>query len=65
MAESPDVERLIRWTEAGGTWRVVARTPTRLTVALLRCDGGEEMDRLVSTDPALLAALAGRTGSET
>jgi hypothetical protein len=33
-------------------------------VAMCSCDGGEEVERLVSSDPALLAFLAGRTSSE-
>ncbi len=50
----PDVERLTRWTAAGGRWRVVVRTPASLTVALLTCDGGEEMERIVSSDSAFV-----------
>ena len=54
-----DVERLTRWRAAGGGWRVLVRTPGSLTVALLTCDGGEEMDRIVSSDPALVAYVDG------
>jgi hypothetical protein len=50
-----------RWEDAGGEWRVVARTATTATVALCRCDGGEEVDRFTSTDPALLEFLAVRS----
>lgn len=57
MAPSPDVERLTRWTEAGGEWRVVARTPPSVAVAMLTCDGGEEMQRIVSSDPTFVAYL--------
>jgi hypothetical protein len=35
-----------------------------VTVALLRCDGGEEVDRLGSGEPEWLEHLAGRDGSE-
>jgi hypothetical protein len=55
---------LTRWQDSGATWQVVARSPATVTVALCRCDGGEEMERLTSGDPALLAFLAGRDSSE-
>jgi hypothetical protein len=35
-----------------------------VTVALLRCDAGEEVERLTSGDPAWLAYLAGRDGTD-
>lgn len=52
-----------RWEDAGGEWRVVARTTTTATISLCRCDGGEEVERFTSADPALLTFLSGRTGS--
>lgn len=57
------VEELRRWEDAGAHWQVVARTADRLTIALLRCDGGEEVDRFSSADPALLAFVGSRQGS--
>jgi hypothetical protein len=54
------VETLLRWEESGAVWQVVARTPARVTIALLRCDGGEEVERLSTGDPATLAFVAGR-----
>lgn len=59
---SADVERLTRWRAAGGGWRVLARTPTSLVVALVTCDGAEEMDRVVSSDPALRAYVDAEPG---
>jgi hypothetical protein len=56
--------RLDRWATAGGTWQLLTRTPTSATVALCRCDGGEEVERIVSADPDLLAYLGSRTRSE-
>ncbi len=50
-----DVERLTRWRAAGGGWRVIAHSPASLTIALLTCDGGEEMERIVSSDSAFIA----------
>ena len=35
-----------------------------LTIALLRCDGGEEADRFTSLDPRLLDFVGARSGSE-
>lgn len=58
------VEELRRWEDSGAHWQVVARTANRLTIALLRCDGGEEVERLVSADPALLAFVGSRDRSD-
>ncbi len=58
-----DVARLTRWEASGGAWQVVARAPGRVTVALLRCDAGEEMDRFTSADRALLQLLGARETS--
>ena len=58
VGPATDLERLIRWRAAGGGSRVMAHTPTSLTVALLTCDGGEEMARIVSSDSAFGAYVA-------
>ncbi|KRD14133.1 hypothetical protein ASE48_03690 [Mycobacterium sp. Root265] len=58
------VEELRRWEDSGAHWQVVARSADRLTIALLRCDGGEEVERLVSDDPALLAFVGVRDRSD-
>lgn len=63
MTDDP-VATLRRWTDSGGIWRVIARRPGAVTIALLPCTGGEEVDRLVSDDPGLLRYLGDRTGSE-
>ena len=60
---SVDLERLLRWADAGGEWRVIARTPGSLTVALLTCDGGEEMERFESTDPEVAEFVADHTAT--
>lgn len=60
-----DVERLVRWEETGGTWRVVSRGAGSVVISLCRCDGGEEADRFVTDDAALLAYVGDRASSET
>jgi hypothetical protein len=59
-----DVDRLRRWQDSGALWRVLARDEHRVTVGLFTCDGGEEMDRLTSEDPALLRFVDDRDSSE-
>jgi hypothetical protein len=62
-----DVDRvaeLQRWQDSGAMWEVLARKSDSITVALLRCDGGEEMDRFTSDDPRLLAFVGDRHSSE-
>lgn len=55
---SPPLATLLRWVEFGGTWTVVHRTDTSAIISLRRCDGGEEVERLTSSDLALLAFVA-------
>ena len=61
--ENP-VARVQRWATAGGTWQVLSWSGSSATVALCRCDGGEEVERIVSADAALLTFLMDRTSSE-
>lgn len=58
------IDALTRWHDSGGVWRVLTRHPTRVTVALLRCDAGEEVDRITSGNPDWLAYLSGRNGND-
>jgi hypothetical protein len=55
---------LQRWSDAGGVWRVVGRTPSTATVSLCRCDGGEEVDRLTTDHPDAVAYLDRYPASE-
>ena len=62
-----DVDRvaeLQRWQDSGALWEVLARKSGSVTVALLRCDGGEEMERFTSDDPRLLAFIGERRSSD-
>jgi hypothetical protein len=54
---SDDAGRLRRWEDAGALWRVVARGPDDVEIALLTCDAGEVVDRFRSADPELLALI--------
>lgn len=62
MSADP-VSVLQRWEESGGVWRVVGHRGAELTVSLCQCTGGEEVDRVVSTEPDLRAYVAGRLSS--
>ncbi|MDN4518540.1 hypothetical protein JN086_09595 [Mycolicibacterium austroafricanum] len=62
--DSDRVAELERWEDAGAVWRVIGRNASSVTVALLRCDGGEEVGRFTSTDPRLLAFIGDRLSSE-
>lgn len=63
VADSP-VETLRRWEGSGAVWRVMGQHASRVTVGLFTCDGGEEVSRITSDDPALVAFLGGRRSSE-
>jgi hypothetical protein len=52
------VAELTRWENSGAVWEIVADTPRGVTIALLRCDGGEEVDRFTSDDPQLRRFVA-------
>jgi hypothetical protein len=58
------IASLVRWTDSGAMWRVTSRTATAVTISMCTCDGGEVVQRLHSTDPAVLAWLGDRISSE-
>jgi hypothetical protein len=60
---SDRVAELQRWEDSGAIWTVVIRKYEQVTVALLRCDGGEEVDRFTSDDPRLLEYIGERFSS--
>jgi hypothetical protein len=57
------VAELQRWEDAGAAWEVIARKGDGVTIALLRCDGGEEVDRFTSDDPRLVDFVGDRRSS--
>ncbi|MFD1860522.1 hypothetical protein EHW97_13210 [Aeromicrobium camelliae] len=69
MSDSDDVldageaiARLERWEAHGGAWQLLddGASTGRARVALLRCDGGEEVGRLASDDAQFRHWLASR-----
>jgi hypothetical protein len=52
---SDDLDVLLRWEAAGGTWEVAARGPDGVVLALLTCSGDEQMGRLESGEADVLA----------
>ena len=58
------VVQLQRWTDSGAVWQVVTRAAGGVEIALLTCDAGEEVARLRSTDPGVLAYLGDRDRSD-
>lgn len=63
-ATTPPAETLTRWEAGGAVWRVLSRTDAGVEVSLMTCTAGEEMDRLVSNDPELLAYIGDRESSD-
>ena len=61
--DSDRVAELQRWEDSGAVWSVVSRRNGRVTVALLRCDGGEEVDRFTSGDARLIDYIGERYSS--
>jgi hypothetical protein len=57
---SAGVDVLPRWERPGGTWDVVGLTSDPATLALLRSDGCEEVDRAVLEDPEALELVRSR-----
>jgi hypothetical protein len=54
------LDRLLRWENFGGHWRVSSRTATHLDLRLLTCDGGEEVDRLVTDEHSTIEYVGAR-----
>ena len=61
--DSDRVAELQRWEGSGAAWSVVSRRADRVTIALLRCDGGEEVERFTSGDPRVMEYIGERLSS--
>lgn len=55
---------LRRWEDSGAVWRVTSRTATSVQIDLLTCAADEVMGRLHTSDPNVLAYVAGRERSD-
>jgi hypothetical protein len=71
VAESPawsspiaPLEVLRRWEDAGAVWRILSRSDAGVDIALLTCSAGEEASRIHTSDPDVMAYVAGREGSD-
>jgi hypothetical protein len=62
-SERNRVAELQRWQDAGAIWQVASRAGSTVTIVLLRCDGGEEVERFTSDDPRLLDFIGDRQSS--
>jgi hypothetical protein len=54
------VAALRRWEESGAVWRVEQRACGTVTIALLTCDGGEQVGQVRCAEDAVEDFLAGR-----
>jgi len=61
---SAALEALLRWEDAGGTWRLVAARGGVVTIGLLTCDGGEQVGELRCPEVAVQEFLGGRVSNE-
>ncbi|MEZ5186720.1 MAG: hypothetical protein R2720_13325 [Candidatus Nanopelagicales bacterium] len=67
MTERPSdstLAQLRRWEESGGVWRVVARSGGFVDIALLTCSAGEQVSRLHTDEPLVLAYVGDRESSD-
>ena len=54
---------LTRWEASGAVWRVAHRGGGHLVVALLTCDGGEQVGEVSCEEDAVARFLAGRASN--
>ncbi len=58
------LDRLRRWEESGATWRVLVQTPGSVEIALLTCDAGEQVGRVLSSEPDVREHVGTRERSD-
>jgi hypothetical protein len=64
VAESGELGRLRRWEQSGAVWQVVRRAADGVEIALLTCDAGEQVGRVRSAEPDLIAWIGDRERSD-
>ncbi len=62
--EPDPVPVLRRWQDSGALWQVVLADSASSVLALMTCDGGEEVGRFRCATSAVTGFLAGRTRSD-
>ena len=62
--ETDPVAALQRWEASGAVWRVVHQGGGTVTVALLTCDGGEQVGELRCEEDEVRDFLAGRLSND-
>jgi hypothetical protein len=56
---SVHLDQVQRWLQAGGTYEVLTDRDGVVVIALFTCSGDEEMARLCSSEPDLIAFVRG------
>lgn len=57
------VGTLERWEASGAYWQVLGRVGDTVTIALLTCDGGEQVGEVRCDEQEVRGFLAGRTSN--
>jgi hypothetical protein len=60
VSDEDPVAALQRWEQSGAVWRVLHRGGGTVTVALLTCDGGEQVGEVRCGEAEVGEFLAGR-----
>lgn len=63
-APSSALATLLRWEDSGGTWEVLRHADPELTISLRTCTAGEEVERLTSAEPDVIAHVSDRERSD-
>ena len=64
VVPSDDLATLLRWVEAGGTWRLSRSDGATVEIGLTTCTGETVMDALRSSAPDVLAYVEAATADD-